>query len=73
MNELEKARQERIDSFVKLEKLLTKNNLTMYQLAKDLNFPQSTISDWKSGRSKPKIDKLTLIADYFGVDVQYFI
>lgn len=71
--ELTKAKQERIDSFVKLEKLLTKNNITMYQLAKDLDFPQSTLSDWKYGRSKPKVDKLTMIADYFGVDVQYFI
>lgn len=73
MTEIEKARQERIDSFAKLEKLLAKNNLTMYQLAKDLDFQQSTLSDWKSGRSKPKVDKLTKIAEYFGVDVQYFV
>ena len=28
-------------------------------------------SDWKSGRSKPKNDKLQKIADYFGVTIGY--
>ncbi len=30
-------------------------------------------SDWKSGKSKPKADKLKKIADYFGVPVEYFL
>lgn len=73
MNDIEKARLERIESFKKLEKLLNKHNVTMYQLSKELDFGMSMLSDWKSGRSKPKIEKLSKIADYFGVDVQYFI
>jgi transcriptional regulator with XRE-family HTH domain len=32
---------------------------------------KSTFSDWKSGRSKPKGDKLIKIADFFGVSVEY--
>lgn len=30
-------------------------------------------SDWKSGKSKPKVDKLKKIADYFGVTIEYFL
>ncbi len=33
----------------------------------------STFSDWKKGRSKPKIEKIQKIADYFNVDIQYFL
>ena len=32
---------------------------------------KSTFSDWKSGRSLPKNDKLQLIADYFNVSLDY--
>ena len=28
---------------------------------------------WKSGRSQPKVDKLKILADYFGVSIEYFI
>lgn len=34
---------------------------------------KSTFSDWKSGRSKPKNDKLQKIADYFGVTIDYLM
>lgn len=37
------------------------------------NIGPSTFSDWKSGRSKPKLEKLIKIADYFGVEVEVFI
>lgn len=30
----------------------------------------STFSDWKSGRSKPKVEKLQKIAEYFGVHIE---
>ena len=32
---------------------------------------KSTFSDWKSGRSNPKTDKLSKIADFLGVSVEY--
>lgn len=53
--------------------LLQKNNISAYRAAKDTGIPQSTFSDWKRGRSKPKIDKLKKLADYFGVPVTYFL
>ena len=33
---------------------------------------KSTFSDWKSGRSTPKPDKMQKIADALGVSVSYF-
>lgn len=34
---------------------------------------KSTFSDWKSGRSEPKKEKLQKIADYFDVSVEYLM
>lgn len=59
--------------YKKFLELLSKNNKTTYQVAKDTHISNSTFSDWKSGRSTPKIDKLKIIADYFGVPITYFI
>lgn len=35
--------------------------------------PQSTFTDWKNGRSKPKSEKLLKIARFFNVSVEVFI
>ena len=35
--------------------------------------PQSVLSDWKRGRSNVKTDKLKILADYFGVSIEYFL
>ena len=53
--------------------LLQKNNLTPYQFSKKAGVPQSSLSDWKCGKSTPKQDKLKKIADYFGVSVDYLM
>lgn len=55
------------------EKLLKLNNVTAYKVSKATNIPYSTLSEWKSGRSKPKVDKLQKIAEYFGVTVDYLM
>ena len=41
-------------------------------VAKATGITKSTFSDWKNGRSKPKDEKLTKIADYFDVPLTYF-
>ena len=53
--------------------LLCKTNKTPYRVSKDTGISQSALSDWKTGRSKPKADKLKILADYFGVSVEYFL
>lgn len=59
--------------YKKIEKLLNERNITPYQLAKTTGISQSSLSDWKNGRSTPKVDKLKILADYFGVDINYFL
>lgn len=53
--------------------LLEKSNKTAYQVSKDTGIAQSILSDWKTGRSNPKVDKLKTLADYFGVPIEYFL
>ena len=59
--------------YKKFETLLNEREITAYKVSKDTNISQSTLSDWKTGRSKPKIDKLKILADYFGVPIEYFL
>ncbi len=42
-------------------------------VVRETGITKSTFSDWKSGRSKPKNEKLQKIADYFGVTVDYLM
>lgn len=58
--------------YEKFAELLLKNNKTAYAVAKETGIAQSVLSDWKTGRSKPKFDKLLLLAKYFDVPVEYF-
>lgn len=58
------------DIFVKL---LEKYGVTAYKVSKATGIAGSTFSDWKSGRSTPKQEKLQKIADYFGVTVEYLM
>lgn len=57
----------------KYVELLKKTGKTSYQVSKDTGIGQNTLSNWKTGRSKPKAEKLKILADYFGVDVGYFL
>ena len=57
----------------KYVELLKKTGKTSYQVSKDTGIGQNTLSNWKTGRSKPKVEKLKILADYFGVDVGYFL
>lgn len=55
------------------KRLLEERNLTAYQVSKDTGISQATLSDWKIGKSKPKVDKLSVLAKYFGVPLEDFI
>lgn len=57
----------------RFRQILDKKNLTPYQVGKDTEILQSTLSQWKSGRSIPKVDKLIRIADYLGVSLNYLM
>lgn len=59
--------------YKKYAELRDKNNLTDYRVSKETNIGRSTFTDWKNGRSKPKIEKIKKLADYFDVPIEYFL
>lgn len=59
--------------YEKYAKLRDEKGVTDYRVSEDTKITKSTFSDWKSGRSNPKIDKLKILADYFGVSIEYFL
>lgn len=54
-------------------KLLNERGVTAYKVSKETGVTQSTLSDWKRGRSTPKTDNMKKIADYFGVSIDYLM
>lgn len=59
--------------YEKFAALLDKTNKTAYQVSKDTGVSTSTLSNWKNGNYVPKVDKLKILADYFGVSIEYFL
>lgn len=55
------------------ERLMKAHGVSAYRVAKDTGIAQSVLSSWKTGVSKPKPDKLRILADYFGVSLDYLI
>lgn len=55
------------------EKLIKELGLTTYRVSMDTGIAQSVFSAWKSGKSKPKPDKLKKIADRLHVSVDYLM
>ncbi len=56
--------------YEKYARLRDAKGVTDYAVAKETGLSPSVFSDWKAGRSKPKADKLALIAKYFGVLIE---
>lgn len=52
-----------------INKLLKTNNLTQQDIVDKLEISSSTISDWFNGKKFPRIDKLQMLVDYFGVNI----
>ena len=59
--------------YSKYEELLKKTGETSYQVSKATGVGQNTLSNWKTGRCQPKVDKLQKIADHFGAPLTYFL
>lgn len=54
------------------EKLCKEKGLTPYKVSKMTGIGRSTLSDWKNGKTTPKMDKLQKIAELFDVSVDVF-
>lgn len=59
--------------YEKLQALLDKSNKTAYQVAQETGISTATLSNWKNGKYVPKVDKIKILADYFGVSIEYFL
>lgn len=53
--------------------LVAKKGVRVADVAKATGIRTGVFSDWKMGRYTPKQDKLKLIAEYFGVSVDYLL
>lgn len=58
--------------YEKFAQLLAVHGITANTVAKAAHVNASTFTDWKQGKSQPKLEKLQKIADYFNVPVSYF-
>ena len=47
--------------------------LTDYKVSLDTGITKSTFTDWKTGRSEPKLEKIVKLSEYFGVTVDFFV
>ncbi len=51
-----------------LKKYLKLYNVSRMQLSESLDISYSTISDWINGNAYPRIDKIEMMANYFGIN-----
>ena len=59
--------------YKKFHELLLKTNKTAYRVSKDTGIRANTFTDWKNGRSKPKVEKLKILSEYFDVPIEFFL
>lgn len=50
-----------------LKYYIEKSGKTRRELSEIWGFPYSTVSEWVNGRKYPRIDRIEIMADYFGV------
>lgn len=50
-----------------IKRLLKQKGLNPHQMALELNLKYTTVNDWVNAKSYPRIDKIELMANFFGV------
>lgn len=58
--------------YEKFAELCKERKATAAEVSRGTGIASATLTNWKKGNYTPKIDKLQLIADYFGVPLTYF-
>lgn len=51
-----------------IRRYMQANGKTRQEVCKALGFPYSTFSEWLQGKKYPRIDKIELMANYFGCE-----
>lgn len=57
----------------RIRELMKERSLNQIQLAQSLGVTQGMISAWVLGKKLPSIASLWVLADYFGVDIDYLV
>lgn len=52
---------------INLKRLMEQKGISRQDLSKVLGVSYFTISDWVNGKKYPRMDKVEMLADYFGV------
>ena len=56
------------EAFAKnFKKLLDQSGMKQVDIARALKVSSATVNDWAKGRAYPRMDKVQLLADFFGV------
>lgn len=50
-----------------LKRYMKLNNKSRREICKDLGFSYYTFSDWVNGKKYPRMDKVEILAEYFGI------
>jgi len=58
---------------MRLRELRNKSGLTQNEIASKLGVSGQTILNWENGIYEPKIYQLVLLADLFGVSIDYLV
>lgn len=59
--------------YAKYVKLRDAKGVNDANVSEATGIPRSTFTDWKSGRSNPKLEKLIKIADFLGVSLDELV
>ena len=57
----------------RLQELMKEQGLNQVKLAERVGVKKNTISAWLLKKKEPSLTSLWLVADYFGVDIDYLI
>ena len=65
--------ERRAEMYAKYAELRDSKGMRDAQVADKTGIPRSTFTDWKQGRSAPKVEKLMKIADLFEVTLDELV
>ena len=59
--------------YQRFDELRKLKGVSVYAVSKATGITTTTFTNWKNGKYTPKREKMELIADYFGVSVDYIM
>ena len=57
----------------KLKKARENTGFTQREISKETKIPQSTLANYETGRTEPDIENLGILADFYGVSVDWLL